>query len=225
MRILALDTSTEQGSVALLERNHVVHETPLSSNCRAAQSLAPAMAALLQQADWSPASIGLVAVTNGPGSFTGLRIAVTAAKTFAYATQSRLIALNTLRVLVEQLPADTHQACALMDAQRRQLFFAVYQRARDGAWQTMVPCQIVDRDQLAPLLNSGTVLTGPVLSRLAPPFLADQPRAEPTCWIPLASTAGRLAWQAHQAGQSDDLLQLQPQYYRPSYAEEKSNAD
>ncbi len=160
--------------------------------------------------------------TNGPGSFTGLRIAVTAAKTFAYAIGAHLIALDTLRVLVEQLPDGVEHACALMDAQRRQLFVALFHRSQNQPWQTTGACQIIDRDSLAPLLTPHTVLTGPILPRLATPFLADQPRAEPSRWLPRATTVGRLAWQAHQAGQRDDLLQLQPHYYRPSYAEEKT---
>ncbi len=221
MRILALETSTAHGSVALLENNVLVHETILAAERRTAQALAPAMAGLFQQADWAPRSIELVALTSGPGSFTGLRIAVTTAKTFAYATGARLVALDTLRVLVEQLRDDVSQACAVMDAQRRQLLAALFCRLPDQTWAATGSCQIVERHELAGLLSSSTLLTGPVLSRLPPPFLAEQPRSDPLCWMPRASTVGRLAWQAHLAGRYDDPLLVQPRYHRPSYAEEK----
>ena len=221
MRILAIETSTNRGSIALLEQCELVHEALLPCDLRTAKSLAPTMASLLERANWAPDAIGLVAVTNGPGSFTGLRIAVTAAKTFAYAVGARLVACNTLRVLIEQLPRGVTEACAVMDARRQQLFAARYCRAADGQWELVEECQIIDRDTLANRLSPATLLTGPILDRWTHPLLERQPRAEPDCWMPRASTVGYLAWQAHNAGQWTELFKLQPRYYRPSYAEEK----
>lgn len=223
MRILALETSTLQGSVALLEQSHVVSQTTLPADRRTTQSLAPAMDQLLRHADWSPGSVQMVALTNGPGSFTGLRIAVTTAKTFAFATHARIVAVDTLRVLAAQLPDDVQHACAMMDAQRRQLFVATFQRDQHVQWQTVRSCEILHREQLAELLPAGTVLTGPALARLPSSFLADHPRAALHCWTPRAGTVGQLAWHAFKAGHCDGLLTLQPRYYRPSYAEEKSS--
>ncbi len=181
--------------------------------------------AALRRAAWEPRSIGLVALTHGPGSFTGLRICVTAGKFFAYATGADLIALNTLDVIVAQLPHSVASACAVMDAQRRQLFAAAYERAPDGTWKTTAPCEIVDREALAARLPPSTVLTGPALTRLPTPVCPDLRRASPDCWAPCAVTVGRLAWQAYQAGTRSDIWQLQPQYYRPSYAEEGRRKD
>ncbi len=221
MRIVAIETSTRQGSIALLDQNGLVNEMRLAVDQRTAQSLSPAMAESLQRAGWSPRSVDLVAVTNGPGSFTGLRIAVTAAKVFAYATGARLIALDTLRVLVEQLPESATEACAVMDAQRRQLFCARYCRAEDGHWEAIEQNRILDREALAGSLSAAVVLTGPVLNRLECTSLDRQPRADRECWEPRASTVGLLASQAYETSQSDDPFKLQPRYYRPSYAEEK----
>ena len=137
MRILAIETSTNQGSVALLEQCELVHERSLPSELRTAQSLAPAIQASMFQADWQSNTVDLVAVTSGPGSFTGLRIAVTTAKTLAYATGAQLIALNTLAVLVEQLPEEVVDACAVMDAQRRQLFATRFKRGLDQRWNAV----------------------------------------------------------------------------------------
>lgn len=221
MRSLAIETSTRHGSVALLEQHNVVREVGLPLETRTAQSLAPAINKLLDQAGWKPRSIQLVGVSNGPGSFTGLRIAVTAAKFFAYAAHADLVAINTLRVIVEQLPGDVTDACALIDAQRRQLFAARYRRDRSGFWQVDQDCRIVEGDLLAPMLAPETVLTGPALGRLTVPDLADQPRAEPDCWAPRAGVLGQLAYHAHRAGQRDDHYSLLPHYYRSSYADEK----
>ena len=197
----------------------VVQEAALPARQGTAQSLAPAMADVLKHAEWHPHSIDLVAVTSGPGSFTGLRIAVTAAKTFAYATKAELVAVNTLRALVEQLPGTVTDACALMNAQRGQLFAATYRRHPEQDWVVSTDCRVVDRETLGDLLTPETVLTGPVLARFSPSVLERQARAAPDCWIPRAPTVGRLAWRAYAAGHRDDVFKLQPQYYRASYAE------
>ncbi|MFO7904448.1 MAG: tRNA (adenosine(37)-N6)-threonylcarbamoyltransferase complex dimerization subunit type 1 TsaB [Pirellulaceae bacterium] len=220
MRILAIETSTTDSSIALLDEHAVVHETALRADQRTAQSLAPALDAAFQHVSWSPGSVELVAVTHGPGSFTGLRIAVTTAKTFAYATGAQLVALNTLRAVVEQLPPDVTDACAVMNAQRKQVFAARYRRVPGHPWTVSAPCRIVDQPALAGLLSSRTVLTGPALARWSAESLAGQPRAEPQCWTPRASTVGRLGLRVHRAGQRDSVLDLQPRYYRRSYAEE-----
>lgn len=219
MRILAIETSTGRGSVALLKQETLVREAVLPAHQRTALSLAPTMADLLQQAAWSPGSVELVAVTSGPGSFTGLRIAVTAAKTFAYAAQAQVVAVNTLRVIVGQLPATVTEACALVNAHRGQLFAGQYHRGAEHRWVASTQCRVVDREALAGLLSPDTVLTGPFLARCSPTFLEGHARAIPDCWTPRAATVGRLAQQAYAAGQRDDVFKLQPQYYRASYAE------
>ncbi|NLX56062.1 MAG: tRNA (adenosine(37)-N6)-threonylcarbamoyltransferase complex dimerization subunit type 1 TsaB [Planctomycetaceae bacterium] len=230
MRILALDMSTGNGSVALLDcdtpnsdapnNDTVVYQTPINGGGRSAQMFAVTIDDALRRAAWEPRSIGLVALTQGPGSFTGLRTCVTIGKVFAYATGADLVAINTLDVIVEQLPYSVVSACAVMDAQRRQLFAAVYRRAPDGTWKTVAPCEIVDRETLTARLHPSTVLTGPALKRLPIRVCPDLRRASPDCWAPCAATVGRLAWKAYQAGTRNDIWKLQPQYYRPSYAEE-----
>jgi len=104
VRALALDTSTGCGSLALLHDATVIYESQLADDQRTARTFSVAIDGALRFVAWEPRTVGLVAVTNGPGSFTGLRISVTAARFFAYATHADLIALNTLDVIVEQLP-------------------------------------------------------------------------------------------------------------------------
>ncbi|MBM4094797.1 MAG: tRNA (adenosine(37)-N6)-threonylcarbamoyltransferase complex dimerization subunit type 1 TsaB, partial [Planctomycetes bacterium] len=161
VRILALDTSTASGSVALLEGDSLVDQVALAVDVGALQSFAPAIDDLLRRAAWSPTDVQLVATTNGPGSFTGLRIGVTAAKTLAYAVGAELIALNTLDVLTHQLPEDVAAACAVMYAQRGELFAATYARLPDRTWEPITGCRIVNPHALVEQLADGTVVTGP----------------------------------------------------------------
>ncbi|HBO44409.1 MAG TPA: tRNA (adenosine(37)-N6)-threonylcarbamoyltransferase complex dimerization subunit type 1 TsaB, partial [Planctomycetaceae bacterium] len=84
MRVLAIETTERVGTVALSEGDRLVVQRSLDAGQRSAQSLAPAVVQTLADAGWKPEDVELVAVTVGPGSFTGLRVGVTTAKTFAY---------------------------------------------------------------------------------------------------------------------------------------------
>jgi tRNA threonylcarbamoyl adenosine modification protein YeaZ len=99
MRILALETTDKTGSVAAMADGNLLAELTLEPTQRSAQSLAPALQQLLQQVGWQPADVQLVAVSIGPGSFTGLRVGVTAAKVFAYAVGAEVLGISTLEAI------------------------------------------------------------------------------------------------------------------------------
>ncbi len=221
MRILALETSTRQASVALLESGRVVQLVRLPATLRTAQTLAPAMQNMLAEAYWPAQSIQLVALTEGPGSFTGLRIAVTTAKVFAYAADADVLGLNTLEVLVSQLPESVEVASAVMPAQRGEWFAAQFRRVKNQLWETRIPCTIVRPESWIASLEPGCILTGPAVGQtdlLLPKTIQLASSADR---MPRADSVGRLAYAAYQAGRRDDIWNLTPQYYRPSYAEEK----
>ncbi|HEX5105175.1 MAG TPA: tRNA (adenosine(37)-N6)-threonylcarbamoyltransferase complex dimerization subunit type 1 TsaB [Pirellulaceae bacterium] len=239
MLILAFDTSGFGGSVALLEGERVLVERQLDANRRSAQTLAPATAEALSEAGVRPADVRLVATTIGPGSFTGLRVGVTAAKSFAYAARCDVIGLNTLDVIAAQVPADflpspfvgegsgvrgsdspDYEIHAILDAQRKELFLARFRPAAAGPERLAEDTIIAAQSWLDPL-RPGTIVTGPGLHKLEsllPPgvIAAPQPLREPR-----AATAGAAAWREYQRGRRDDLWRLAPAYGRPSYAEER----
>ena len=105
MRILAMDTSGRRAAVAALEDDRVLAECDSPPGVRSAAALAPLIAELLKGVDWQLRRLDLIAVTQGPGSFTGLRIGVTTAKTLAYATGAAVIGVNTLEVIAAGAPA------------------------------------------------------------------------------------------------------------------------
>ncbi len=102
MRFLALETSTLSGSVALLRDNQVLLQAALPGRPRVAQTLVPAVEGLLRHSGWPVADLQMIAVTVGPGSFTGLRVGVTTAKTLAYALQTPILGVDTLEVIAWQ---------------------------------------------------------------------------------------------------------------------------
>jgi tRNA threonylcarbamoyladenosine biosynthesis protein TsaB len=223
MRILAIETALLGGSVAMLERDTEVGQQTLDVQRRTAQTLLPAVKNLLESAGWSPRDIQLVAVSVGPGSFTGLRMGVTAAKVFAYATGAQVLGVSSLGVLADQVRTPAEQLWAVMDAERHQLFAARFRRRRDE-WVEDEPVQIVDQAQWLAGLLPGMLVTGPSLAELRGQLAPGVSVAPDEVWRPRASTVGRLAFRLHQAGHRADVWSLAPHYLRPSAAEEKGAA-
>ena len=110
MRILALETSGTSGSVALWDATspNPPQQWDLPSDARSARTLAPIVQLALNERSWKPTEIELVAVTSGPGSFTGLRVGVVMAKGFGFAVQCPVVGVNTLEVIAARfsVPSD-----------------------------------------------------------------------------------------------------------------------
>ncbi|MBL8830305.1 MAG: tRNA (adenosine(37)-N6)-threonylcarbamoyltransferase complex dimerization subunit type 1 TsaB, partial [Planctomycetaceae bacterium] len=217
-------TSGQSGSVAALVGEQVVAQITLDPQRRSAQTLAPAMRELLVQAGWQPAMVDVVGVAVGPGSFTGLRVGVTTAKTFAYAVGCRVVAINTLDVIAEQaqpqVPLEMSRLSVVIDAQRGDVFARLYERGAVDTWQPVSPAAIQSHDAWRASLGSSTAVSGPALEKLAPslsPEVIVMPRE---LWSPEAVTVGRLAARCASREQFDDVWQLAPLYMRRSAAED-----
>jgi tRNA threonylcarbamoyladenosine biosynthesis protein TsaB len=228
MRIVAIETSGQCGSVATLtgetEATRLVGQTVLPADQRSAQSLAPALRDLLAQAEWKPDSIGLVVVAVGPGSFTGLRIGVTTAKTLAYATGAEIIGVNTLAVLADQAPPSPSALWTVIDAQRGELFVAKFELAENRRSFMVRDTTILGQDAWLAELRPGDRLTGPALRRVSPRLPEGVATVPEELWQPTAASVGRVGWLAYAAGQRDDVWKLVPNYYRLSAAEEKADS-
>ena len=119
MRVLALETMGRLGSVAALDEGAVVAERHLDPALRSAQSVTPAIGQLLEQLQWQPRDLELIAVATGPGSFTGLRIGVTTAKVLAYAVGADVIGVDALEVVATQTPDDIEHVHVVVGAERQ----------------------------------------------------------------------------------------------------------
>ncbi len=221
MKVLAIETASPPGSIALLESTRFVAHQALNSRQRTTQQFAAVMQRLLQQEKWTPTSVDLVAVCGGPGSFTGLRIGITAAKTFAYATQAEVLAVNTLELLASQVDV-MGQIVAILNAQRGQLFSSTLVRQHDSL-QTLEPTTVFDMDDWLAKLTAEQTVTGPGLQLVHERLPKHVTVADTKAWHPRADMLGRLACRKFERGQRQDLWQLKPDYYRTSAAEEKAD--
>ena len=221
MRILALETTEKIGSLAAMQDGNLLADMELSRQQRTAQSLAPGMKTLLEQIGWRPQQVDLVAVTIGPGSFTGLRVGLTAAKVFAYAAGADVLGVDTLETIAAGAPSDVATLSVAVDAQRGDVVAGSFRRGDGGWFEPVAAAELVAIDTWLGRLAPGTVISGPVLRKLADRVPAQVTLLDPQYWRPKAATVARLAGRDYAAGRRDDLWKLVPRYSRRSAAEEK----
>jgi tRNA threonylcarbamoyladenosine biosynthesis protein TsaB len=219
MLILALDTATEKGSLALVAHDRVLMEYTLESHGTYLTRLMPGVAALLTNTGRELADLAAVAVSVGPGNFTGLRIGLATAKTLAWSLGLPLVPVPTMEVLAAQFPFYPHPIGVVMDAKRGEVFWGLFRCPEDLPQGLEGPERLPVGDlpaRLAPPL----LLTGPGLSvyqeALAPRLPPEIALAPPEMRLPRAPTLARLARHRLNLGLTAPPAQLVPTYLRPA---------
>jgi tRNA threonylcarbamoyladenosine biosynthesis protein TsaB len=225
MITLGIETSGRAGSVALLSTGDVLGRRDLSQTGRRhAQSLLSELQSLLQQTGLSPRRVETIAVSIGPGSFTGLRVGVACAKTWAYATGCHLVAVDTFLAVAHRASTTHSEVNVISDAQRGELFVGRYHRGAEGAWRRAGEVAIIDTDKWIDSLTANVAVTGPALSQLQQ-RIAGRARMELVeLSHPRAEEIAQIGWELCEKGITDDLWKVEPLYLRRSAAEEKAEA-
>jgi tRNA threonylcarbamoyladenosine biosynthesis protein TsaB len=221
--LLAIETSGRIGSIALSDGGRILYEEQFPHGLQHAAKIITVIDSLCRGQNWKPADLGQVYVSIGPGSFTGLRIGVTVAKTLALATGVQLVAVPTVRVLVENAPPEARHVIVVLDAKRGQIFTARFERTADG-WIEHEPAHL---DTLAAMLARSprpVHLLGEGLGYHAAPADSTVISTDPETWRARAGAVAKLGWQMAQAGQFTDRLKLAPLYVRVPEAEEMFEA-
>ena len=122
MLLLALDTATDRGSLALLEDEQVLGELALDTPGSFLVHLLPALDALLAQSGRSLGEVGAISVSQGPGNFTGLRLGLATAQGLALSLGCLLVPVPTLEVLAAPFAGNPHPVCVLVDAKRQEVY-------------------------------------------------------------------------------------------------------
>jgi tRNA threonylcarbamoyladenosine biosynthesis protein TsaB len=221
MQILAFETSGKSGSVAAAEDSRPLFILQLTAKQQSARFLAAAIESVLKQVHWRPRDIELIALTVGPGSFTGLRIGVATAKVLAYATGAQVFGVNTLDVIAVQAATQRAKLAIALDAQRSQVVAANFFRDEHGVLQSSSESRLLDNNEWLASLDADTAVSGPALEMLQPRLPAHVTAVDPAQWSPRAETVATLAFERYHAGQRQDLWSLAPVYIRKSAAEEK----
>ncbi len=228
MLVLGIETSGLEGSVAIVRDENCLGEKRLNQiGRRHAQGLVMEIGELLNAHSLTPRDVDLVAVSRGPGSFTGLRVGMVCAKTFAYATGCRFIAVDTFAAIAENAPAELTRVFVIEDAQRDDLFVGEYTRHPHQAWEQVSPIRIVSADEFLQSRSDLAVVMGPGLAKLETETLPDHWLKDPQIRQPRASmiaSLGRLQKQStvgEPLAEENDFWRASPFYLRMSAAEEK----
>jgi trans-2,3-dihydro-3-hydroxyanthranilate isomerase len=218
---LALETSGSVGSVALRRPDGRTTEEVFAEGTTHGTGLLPACRTLLEEGGVPVADLALVAVSHGPGSFTGLRVGVSAAKALAFSLGAELVGVSTLDVLAENAAEELAGGLVVpvLDARRGHVHAALYSGGPDGIIRRSEDL-VLPPDRLTPMLESPCTLLGDGVRRY--PELATGRRVLPEDrWRARASVVARLAVAIHAAEGGHSIHELEPQYRRISTPEER----
>lgn len=217
---IAIETSSSVGSVTLGMGDAPMETVQLPAQRRHAMELMPTIDHLFKKHGLSPTDLNAVYVSVGPGSFTGLRIAITTAKTLGYALGAELVAVPTLDVIVENIidPEPDQHAAVMLNAKRGQCFTGIYQFHEENGWVALAEPALLTPQEVCERLPESFVLVGD--------HLPDYDWSESVELLPseLATPKSEVVWKMGYArqlsGQTTRPMMLNPLYVRLPEAEE-----
>jgi tRNA threonylcarbamoyladenosine biosynthesis protein TsaB len=226
IRGLAIETSGRAGSLAIAEGGRVLAEEQFSHGLKHAAGIVPIIDRLCQSRGWKPADVEEIYVSAGPGSFTGLRVGITVAKTLAFATGARVVAVPSVDVLARNAPPGWRNLIIVLDAKRDQIFTASFENQGGNP----VPREPAHLDSLRAMLDRTprpVHLLGegiPYHEKFIPKDDPDVHLTDAAAWQAHASVVAELGAAMARAGAFADPMPLTPIYIRKPEAEEKFDA-
>ncbi len=232
MNLLTIDTCTRRVGVAIARDGEMIASRPSNDRVvavgagspRHVEELAPAIRQLLRESAMTARDIDAIAVTVGPGMFTGLRVGIATACTFASALRLPMIPLSSLEVLAEPWSdADCDGVVAMLDARRNELYYAVFPRETQGL-DYSAPCDITTPETLAGELathGGRLLLCGDAATHFSDNFadLRDVVIVGADFDAPSCASMVRIAFAKWQLGEVVSASDVAPAYLRQSDAE------
>lgn len=221
--ILAIESATPCGSVALVSGGRVVGERMLPRERQISETILSAVDRLLGEAGRGQDAVTHVAVSAGPGSFTGLRVGMAAAKGFCFGWGLPIVPVPTLHALASRFRGGEVPVCPLLDARKKEVYAAVF-RWEKGECRRVRPDAAVPPDALPGWFPGGKVLFcgggvspyGEMLrARMGERALFPPPGEG----LPRAASVGLLAERMVREGEAKGARTIVPAYLRPSEAE------
>ncbi|MDO4811692.1 MAG: tRNA (adenosine(37)-N6)-threonylcarbamoyltransferase complex dimerization subunit type 1 TsaB [Eubacteriales bacterium] len=225
MKILALETSAKSVSVAVWEDDKVLGSAYQNTGLTHSRTLMPLLDGMLTNSELTLNDMDLIAVAAGPGSFTGLRIGVSAAKGLAWAQDLPCCGVSTLDAMAQNVRhMDGCTVICAMDARRQQVYNALF-HVHNGALERMSPDRAISLEELvAEIKNDGNdkIIVGDG-ARLCYTYLSEQGiacrMAPPPLIMQNAVGVAQVAREMAQRGETVSAHELVPVYLRLSQAE------
>ena len=210
MKVLAFDTSSKALSLAILEDKQVLAETTINIKKNHSITLMPAIDFLMASLDWTPKDLDRIVVAEGPGSYTGLRIAVATAKILAHTLNIELVGMSSLLALVPYQQEGLF--VPLMDARRNNVYAGFYENAKPVMPEAHLPFE-----RVIELIEGASQVTfvgevGPFVEQIQEHL----PRTNFKETLPSAANLALLAWDK----EADSLHDFVPNYLKRVEAEE-----
>ncbi len=221
--ILNIETSTTNCSVSLSQGGETsVLKEDYSSNYSHAERLHIYIDEVLKEANLEPSNLDAIAISKGPGSYTGLRIGVSAAKGLCYALDKPLISIFTLEALAHQIKIEEGIIVPMLDARRMEVYSAIFDSEYNQIRDTQA--QVLDESSFAEYLEKGKVYfigngvakTKDLLSHPNAIFIEDK--------LPSANEMSLLAYNKHKKKDIEDVAYFEP-YYLKDFIGLKSKKD
>ena len=215
--LLAIDTSTDTASLALVQDSQVLAELTWCCGQNHTVELLPQLVRLLNQTKLSLQSLNGVIVAKGPGSFNGLRVGISTAKGLAFSLGIPIVGISTLEVAAYQHAETGLPVCPIFNAGRGEIATAIY-RKKYHKWLRLAAEHITTVDALCSQITTKTIFCGEFT-----PFIATQLREQlrrraiippPATRLRRASFLAELGQQQLAAGNYDNSATLQPLYLR-----------
>lgn len=221
--ILAIENSTMCGSVALVCDGLCLAEYSLTTSATHSQRLLSSIHQLMTDCSFTWDRLDAMAVSIGPGSFTGLRIGLTTAKALAMATGKPLIGVSSLTTLACQLPWTDRLICPVLDARKHEVYTAYYRCAPDGIPRQTSDCIAITPEALAKQIDVDVLFVGDgsrIYQEIFTEILGRRASfASPELFFIRAAALGRQALDKWRQREFLDPVRAIPDYVRPSEAE------
>jgi tRNA threonylcarbamoyladenosine biosynthesis protein TsaB len=235
MNILAIETTGAEASVAVINEKGEVFMEASDQKLNHLQNLMPMTDILLQKRGMSIDDVDYIAVSEGPGSFTGIRIGVSSARALAQALELETISVPTLESFLYNVPEYRGVVCPIFDARRSQVYGGAYQWAGEGEYREVVEGAAYDLNELLEKLEAAAkdeiTFFGDGIASYKEQILKWQDSslntnirvlfAEDDVKLQKASSVARLALENFKAGKVKSLYDLKPVYMRKAEAERK----
>lgn len=230
--ILSIETSGRAGSVAIAKGENILEKQEFSAPMKHSAELFPCVDKMLKNHNYTPQQVEQVYISIGPGSFTGLRIAVTVAKMMHLANNVKIVAVDTLDVIasnaeqyIKSQPCpDINRIAVILDAKRGRFFVAAYQKTPKGWEKILDDCLITTKQFIEKFNNQPPIwLLGEGLVYYSDDFRTDNIKImDEKLWYPSAEKVHNLGFTKACQSQFADAETLVPAYLCPPQAEKKT---
>ena len=213
--ILHIDTTTKKCSVALAQDGELmIQKELLSEEFSHSEQLHPFIEEVLKESGLKSSSLSAIAISKGPGSYTGLRIGVAAAKGLCFALDLPLIALNTLEIMVQPYEVSPYSfIIPMLDARRMEVYTAIFDETKKWIQETMA--EVLTENTFTSIVNEQSCL---IIGDGAIKFKTLHPKINASytneIHYPVAKDMITLAWKKFNAKEFEDLAYFEPFYLK-----------